>query len=202
MKCWVIVPVKRLSDAKSRLASKLPLRRRRKLMCVLLQHTLRALSGVGGVEGVLVVGKDGAVRAIAHGAGAGFIREGNVQGLNGALAQAETEAIRRGAKAVMILPADLPLLSAEDVAWAIKKKGRPPFFLIAPDRSRKGTNLLLMAPPGRVGFFFGRVSFRRHVQAARRAGMKVTVLRRRALAKDLDRPEDLRLLEATDFLWG
>lgn len=194
MKCWAIVPVKHLTEAKSRLASVLSLRRRRALVCSLLTHSLNALTKVKGIEGILVVGKDRTVRRIALEYGAGFVQEGEHGGLNRALTRAASEAVRRGAAAVMVLPADLPLLRPADITYALSRAGRPPFMAIAPDRTERGTNLLLMTPPGLIRFSFGDRSFLRHVQAARKVGIKATVLHRRALAEDLDQPVDLVLI--------
>jgi len=191
MKCWAIVPVKRLAAAKSRLASVLSLRQRRALVCSLLIHALDVLQATDGIEGILVVGKDRAVREIARRSGATFVHEAERDGLNRALLRAAAEAVRRGAEAVMILPADLPLLRSADIAWVLERAGRPPFLMIAPDRSEQGTNLLFMAPPGLIRFSFGIRSFRRHLLAARRAGVKAKIRRRQALAQDIDRPEDL-----------
>jgi 2-phospho-L-lactate guanylyltransferase len=197
MRCWAIVPVKRLTAAKSRLAPVLSLRRRRELVTSLLIRTLTVLSKVKRIEGILIVGKDNAVRKIAREFGAGFVKEKEQDGLNGALTRAAREAVRRGADALMILPADLPLLKPADLAWALTRAGTPPFLAIAPDRAGRGTNLLCLAPPGLIRFSFGERSFLRHVTAARRAGSKVKVLRRRSLAEDIDRPEDLKLVKVS-----
>jgi 2-phospho-L-lactate guanylyltransferase len=191
MKCWLIIPVKRLSAAKSRLAAKLTLGQRRELVCSLLSHTLKDLEKVKGIGGKIVVGKDRAVRRIAENLGAVFVPEKPHDGLNRALARAAREAVRRGAEAIMILPADLPLVKKGDIAAALNGAGRPPFLRIAPDRAGVGTNLLLMAPPGLIRFSFGDRSYRRHITAARKAGAKIFEIRRAALAEDLDRPEDL-----------
>ncbi|MGB7538415.1 MAG: 2-phospho-L-lactate guanylyltransferase [Anaerolineales bacterium] len=191
MKCWVIVPVKRLSAAKSRLAAMLTIGQRRELVCALLAHTLRALHGVKGITGKIVVGKDRAVRNIAINRGAVFVPEKTRDGLNRALARAAREAVRRGADAVVVLPADLPLLKKADIVGALKHAGKPPFLVMAPDRLGRGTNLLLMAPPGLIRFSFGDRSFRRHREAARSVDAKVFVIRRASLAQDLDCPEDL-----------
>jgi 2-phospho-L-lactate guanylyltransferase len=195
MKCWAIVPVKRLAAAKSRLAAALPPRQRRALVAFLLNRTLEVLRSEPGVEGILVVGRDRAVSTIARRHGAAFVSEGERGGLNRALARAQAAALRRGAEAVMVVPADLPLLAAGDIAWVRKKAGRAPFVVIEPDRSGRGTNVLYMAPPGIIRYCFGDRSRQRHVQAARRAGLKATILSRRALAQDLDRPEDLFCLQ-------
>jgi len=194
MKCWAIIPVKRLAAAKSRLASVLPARRRRELVAFLFQRTLDILRSDPGMEGIIVVGRDRSVGEMARRHGASFVREGDRGGLNRALARARTAAVRRGADAVMIIPADLPLLSAEDIARVRRKAGRPPFVVVGPDGSGRGTNVLYLAPPGIIGFSFGENSCQRHVQAARRAGVPAAILRRRSLAQDLDRPEDLKSL--------
>jgi 2-phospho-L-lactate guanylyltransferase len=191
MKRWVIVPVKRLATAKSRLASALSTRQRRTLARALLDHTLEILHTSKGIDGILVVSKDRAVLASARKSGAGAVPEARCDGLNRALARASDEAVRCGAQAVLILPVDLPMLSVEDLHRAVKMGHRPPFLVIAPDRMDRGTNLLYMAPPGVVKFSFGRRSFHRHLRLARRAGIKPVICRRSALAHDVDRPEDL-----------
>jgi 2-phospho-L-lactate guanylyltransferase len=191
MRCWAIVPVKRLSAAKSRLAAKLTLDQRRELVCSLLAHTLKDLEEANEIEGKIVVGRDRAVQRIAENQGAVFVPEKPHDGLNRALARAAREAVRRGAEAILILPADLPLLEKRDIAAALKGAGRPPFLRIAPDRAGVGTNLLFMAPPGLIRFSFGDRSYRRHIHAARKAGAKIFEIHRASLAEDLDRPEDL-----------
>jgi 2-phospho-L-lactate/phosphoenolpyruvate guanylyltransferase len=191
MKCWVIVPVKRLSAAKSRLAAKLTLSQRRELVCALLTHTLKELKRVNGIAGKIVVGRDRAVQRIALNQGAVFVPEKTHDGLNRALARAAREAVRRGADTIMVLPADLPLLKKADIFGALKRAGKPPFLEMAPDRLGRGTNLLLMSPPGLIRFSFGNHSFRRHLYAARRAGVRGGTIRRASLAEDLDCPEDL-----------
>ena len=191
MKCWVIVPVKRLSAAKSRLAPILTLRQRRELVCALLAHTLIRLEGIPGIRGKIVVGRDRAVRRIAAQHGALFLAEKPRDGLNRALARAAREAVRRGAEAVMVLPADLPRLRKSEIVGLLRRAGKPPFLGISPDRLEQGTNVLLLAPPGLIRFSFGERSYRRHIAAARRAGASVMEYRRASLADDLDCPEDV-----------
>jgi 2-phospho-L-lactate guanylyltransferase len=197
MNCWVVVPVKRLSAAKSRLAPRLTLSQRRELVCSLLTRTLGILASEKRIAGILVVGRDSTVRMIAANHGAIFVQEKTNDGLNRALARAAREAVRRGADAIMVLPADLPLMKPSDIAGALKPGGKPPFVRIAPDHTGHGTNLLIAAPPGLIRYSFGEDSFRRHAAAGRRAGAKVSVIRRASLAQDLDCPEDLVRMEST-----
>jgi 2-phospho-L-lactate guanylyltransferase len=198
MNCWAVVPVKTLSAAKSRLAPALSLRRRKAMVCLLLRRTLGILNSTDGIAGILVAGKDRTVRAIARGAGAVFVPEDRRGGLNRALARAAAEAERRGADALIVLPADLPLLTAGDLSWTVNKIRRAPYLAVAPDHTGHGTNLIVVSPPRLIRFSFGHRSFHRHVQAARRAGVQATILLRRSLARDLDRPEDLERMGGLD----
>jgi 2-phospho-L-lactate guanylyltransferase len=191
MKRWVIVPVKRFKAAKSRLAPAVSESRRRVLARALLNHTLTILRGLAGIQGILVVSRDRSVLAIARKFGAVGVPEGACDGLNRALVRASTEAIRRGADSILILPTDLPLLTREDLNRAMRMAKRPPFIVLAPDRSERGTNLLYLAPPGVIRFAFGERSFQKHRQGARHAGVDAAICRCPGLAHDIDRPEDL-----------
>jgi 2-phospho-L-lactate/phosphoenolpyruvate guanylyltransferase len=194
MKRWVIVPVKKLAAAKSRLAPALSAKERRLLARRLLDHTLKVLRNLNGIEGIIVVSKDRAALAAAGKSGAQFVPEGKCDGLNRALARAVKEAVRRGAEAILVLPADLPLLRTRDLAQAVRLARRRRFVVIAPDRGEEGTNLLYFSPPGIIKFSFGERSFKKHLQSARRKKIRVSVLRTLDLAQDIDRPEDLSIL--------
>jgi hypothetical protein len=78
---------------------------------------------------------------------------------------------------------DLELLLAEDAP-----------VVIAPDRHRRGTNALLLAPPSVISPAFGEDSFRAHREGARRASSDARIVTSRGLATDVDDPEDLQLL--------
>src|SRR3990172_28777 len=60
-----------------------------------------------------------------------------------------------GVSAVLVLPADLPLLAGEDVQSLIAHAQNPPVVAIAPDRHQQGTNALLITPPGLIEYEFG-----------------------------------------------
>jgi 2-phospho-L-lactate guanylyltransferase len=100
-----------------------------------------------------------------------------------------------GVSAVLVLPADLPLLAREDLQSLIAHAQNPPVVAIAPDRHQQGTNALLIAPPGLIEYEFGPGSFARHVAQARAAGARVEICLLPSLALDLDAPDDLALLQ-------
>jgi 2-phospho-L-lactate guanylyltransferase len=95
---------------------------------------------------------------------------------------------------VLVLPADLPLLTVTDVEALLACLNGDPLVALAPDRHEAGTNAMLIAPPGRIGYAFGPASFEQHRQMAQEAGVRLQIIRRPTLALDLDLPEDLALL--------
>ena len=195
MTIWAIVPVKPLRRGKSRLAGTLSEDERAELNQSLLQHTLETLTGVKELEQVLVVSRDPHALTIARQHGARTVREDGQPMLNTALTRATVVAKVHATRGVLILPADLPLISQEDVLTLIEKAGEPPVVVIAPDRHGKGTNALLISPSGLIDYDFGENSFQRHCERARQAGARLEIVELPSLGLDLDLPEDLELIK-------
>ena len=200
MTLWAIVPVKPLRRGKSRLAGTLSEEERAKLNKALLERTLNTLSSLKELDQVLVVSRDPHALTIARNHGAKTILEDGQPQLNTALARATVLAKVQEIQGVLILPADLPLLTTDDVLTLIDRATKPPVVVIAPDRHKKGTNAVLMVPPGLIEYEFGEGSFERHCERAKKVGAHLEIVDLPSLALDLDMPEDLELarkMEAT-----
>jgi 2-phospho-L-lactate guanylyltransferase len=194
MMLWAIVPVKPLQRAKSRLAGVLNRDQRAELSRRMLMKTLDVLADIPEVEQSLVISRDSKALALARKHRARTLTERGAAELNRALVRATVVARQYGVSAVLVLPADLPLLAREDVQTLIAHALHPPVVAIAPDRHQQGTNALLIAPPGLIEYEFGPGSFARHVEQARAAGARVEICPFPSLALDLDAPDDLALL--------
>ena len=200
MSLWAIVPVKPLRRGKSRLAGILTEEERTILNQELLERTLKTLSELKEVDHVLVVSRDPQALTIARGFGAKTVQEDGQPHLNTALTRATVVAQVHATQGVLVLPADLPLLTRDDVLTLIDRAAKPPVVVIAPDRHGKGTNALLMVPAGLIEYDFGEGSFQRHCERAKQAGATLEIVELPSLGLDLDLPEDLemvRKLEAT-----
>ncbi|MCZ6529022.1 MAG: 2-phospho-L-lactate guanylyltransferase [Chloroflexi bacterium] len=195
MSLWCIVPVKRLDGSKSRLRGVLSPDQRVELSREMLLHTLQVLSEIPEVERTLVVSADPKVLALAREHEAEALEERGSPELNKALSQATALAQDSNAKAVLVLPADLPLIQAADVRVLIELMQDPPVVVISPDRTRSGTNALLVAPPGTLEYYFGPGSFNRHVRRAEASGARIEIVELPALGLDLDAPKDLEIYQ-------
>ena len=195
MTFWAIVPVKPLRRGKSRLAGILTEDERADLNRALLQHTLQTLSELREVDEVLVVSRDPQVLTIARNYGARTVREDGQPDLNTALKRATVVAQVYATRGVLVLPADLPLISREDALALVERATDPPVVVIAPDRHGTGTNALLISPAGLIEYDFGENSFQRHCDLVKKAGARLEVVNLPSLGLDLDSPEDYEIIK-------
>ena len=195
MTLWAIVPVKPLRRGKSRLKGVLTEDERAELNTNMLIHTLDTLVGLPELEHVLVVSRDPKALSVARQHGARTVQEDGRPHLNTALERATAVARSYGARQVLVLPADLPQLCRQDVQDILVLSQQSPMMVIAPDYHGRGTNGLLLNPPGLIKYQFGQNSYEHHKQAARSKGMQVEVFERESLAHDVDLPQDLKYLD-------
>jgi 2-phospho-L-lactate guanylyltransferase len=193
---FAVVPVKDLWGTKTRLKPILNPGARAGLTLYLMGRVVSALRGAG-VENVCVVSPDRIVldEAEKHGA-VPLLQES--RGLNPALEEGRRWAMKRGGSSLLVLPADLPLLDAEDVHAMLESAGEIPSVTISPDGIHAGTNALLLCPPDALPFAFGLDSYEAHLRAARERDLEVRVCERPHLAFDLDTAEDLARLNAKE----
>ncbi|NYH45413.1 2-phospho-L-lactate guanylyltransferase [Micromonospora jinlongensis] len=142
----VVVPVKHLAAAKSRLRGALSGVPHEELALALAADTLRAVLACPAVAEVLMVTDDARIAAAALGAGARVLPDGPDAGLNAAF--------RHGAAGttagwVAGLTADLPALRPAELAGALlaAQNGPEGVRRFVPDAPGSGT-VLLAAPPG------------------------------------------------------
>jgi len=193
MPTWAIIPVKRLSEAKSSLRAKLTPKQRSRLVLSMLADVLGAVHQAPSIASVAVVSPDERVLSFARLHGAEGVAEPGL-GLNEALKLAIRHTISKGIDSVLILPADLPLLKSVDVENLIAAASAPRDVVIAPSKA-KGTNALFLRPPDLINLRFGGESFPLHVKEASQAGVRPRIYRSTTVALDIDEPEDLLSVE-------
>lgn len=208
MQLWLIVPVKPLAQGKSRLSPLLSAPERYKLSQTLLAQTLTSAAEVDLLAGIMVISRDAEALDMARAAGVMLLEEevnpvengdDPEDSLNRALRQARKVATRQGADAILILPADLPLISAEEIRAFVELGEELAQGLIIAGSGDGGTNALLLKPPHAIDFAYGPHSFQEHIRRAEEIGIPVHVVTSAALALDLDSPEDLQSWQAAKF---
>ncbi|MET7878553.1 2-phospho-L-lactate guanylyltransferase [Micromonospora profundi] len=142
----VVVPVKRLSAAKSRLRGALPGVPHEELALALAADTLRAVLACPAVAEALVVTDDARVAAVVRAAGARVLPDEPDAGLNAAFRHGAAHARDMW---VAGLTADLPALRPTELAGALlaAQAGDDGVRRFVADAPGVGT-VLLAAPPG------------------------------------------------------
>lgn len=202
MSTWVIIPVKPLKRAKSRLAPVLTPEQRQQLAESMFRHVLDVVRGVPQVIGTLVISRDSKALSIARDYNAKTVQETGTPELNSALTRATQVVASWGVDSVLVLPADLPLVTGEDIVNIITMGQGMRSVVIATDQNKDGTNALFMRPPGLIPYAFGPGSYQRHRMLARDAGLSTRIYHSDQLALDIDINDDLdtykRLVKQVD----
>lgn len=173
-----LVPLKALDDAKSRLGEVLDAEARHELALRMLTRVVDACQGAG-LE-VAIVSSDPMAYVAARELGAAVVDDGG---------EDLTGSVRRGlaahadAEAVVVIAADLPYVTTEDVE-ALLAAADPVAVAPSPDGR---TNAVAARPPAAFVPSYGEGS------AVRHGGVRVE---RPGLARDIDTPADLAAFEA------
>ncbi len=189
---WAIVPIKPLNRAKSRLASILNAAQREKLALGMLRYNLEVLTASPHLAGIIVISRDmKALAAAREIGGVQTLQESGTPALNNALQRAAQLLMAWGADATLMLPADVPLIMAEDVENIIQRGEAYHSVVITPDRFQDGTNAIMAHPPDVIDLSFGAGSFAQHQANARRVEAAVCIYESERIGLDVDTPDDL-----------
>ena len=198
-----VLPIRSRDAAKTRLGLALDPEERDVLFLGMFANTVRVLAGWPSCRRIHVVTSDNSVSdVVTHGFGSVSTVLDPGTGLNDALRAGRDAAVAAGATAVLMLPADLPMLSVESLDRlleaadaALAAGSGAPLVVVAPADARTGTNALLLAPPTVIQPNFGPESFAAHLRAAAAKHASVQVVDDALLGFDLDTPDDLERLD-------
>ena len=190
MRATAILPVKRFDAAKTRLAGGIDAERHGDLVAAMVTDVLEAIGRARTIERTIVVTGEPRAQELAAQAGAEVVPDptdaGHSEAALAGIARAEVD----GARCVVLLPGDCPLLDPRELDKLLT--GVPDAYVgVVPDRHGEGTNALVLAPPNAIEPSFGEGSRARHVDAARAAGVAYGVEELASLGLDLDTPADV-----------
>jgi 2-phospho-L-lactate guanylyltransferase len=187
----LIIAVKRLTAAKTRLAPVFSARTRENVVLAMLVDTLTAATRVGSLRSITVITPDEAAAAAASELGAGVLAdptpEGHSDPLNNAIAAAERALAAPGPNVsnIVVLQGDLPALQTQELSEAIAAARHHRRSFVA-DRLGTGT-AALFAFGTTIDPQFGPDSSARH----RRSGAIELTGAWPGLRCDVDTPADL-----------
>jgi 2-phospho-L-lactate guanylyltransferase len=179
----ILIPVKGLDRAKLRLSDHLPSSARRTLGLAMLTDILEA---TGAWTRRFLVTDDPDARTVGMTFGCSLVHD-PAAGLNAALEAGTEVAAAAGATALLVLPCDVPLVTAADVAAVFAC----PENVVVAQSPDGGTNALLRRPPDAMPTRFGPASADAHRRAAEKARVDCRVGIFESLSLDVDTYSDL-----------
>jgi 2-phospho-L-lactate guanylyltransferase len=183
----VLVPVKVLDQAKSRLAA-LAGPRRGELALALACDTVSAVLGCDEVARVIVITDDGVAAAALSGLGAVVLPDEPRDGLNPALRHGAGYATARWpGSGLAALSADLPALRPAEIGRALRAASAWPSAFVA-DAAGDGTTLYTVTPGVAFRPAFGLASRARHAGGG---AVELDLPGLPGLRRDVDTPADL-----------
>lgn len=191
---YILIPVKDLTRAKQRLAALMTQAERTQLAWAMLENTFAAAAQTHTIDRIAVVTLYEPAIKLAEKFGLEVILEREQISESASVDFGSRELLKRGAEAVLRLPIDLPLITAEDIEQILACDQPAPSTVIVPSHETTGTNAILRRPPALFPSHFGPGSLVKHQSEAERLGVPCTLLDLPRIALDIDEPADVAAL--------
>ena len=194
---WAVIPVKQISQAKQRLSPFLSTEERRDFFSAMLEDVLSIMVKIDFFKKIILATNCPHAISIAGRHGITHFETGPDDGLNQAAGETVNHLLENGIRDMFLIPADIPLITEEEINSILKAHPSAPSLTIIPSRDKFGSNCILLSPPSRMPLKFGPESYFRHLEIAQTNGLKVNPMEFPGFGLDIDEPKDLfELLKA------
>lgn len=186
MKASVLIPVKSLDAAKSRLANKLSKYQRVTLITLMLRHIILTILSYDPNISVFVVSKDTNILKLAASLKVHSILEKNT-GHNIALKDAAQQLNQ--SLPILTISADIPFLTKDDLKnmFTLLKTFN---CVLASAKEKTGTNAILLKKPLTIPYLFGKNSYEKFKTEIGKKNLSYTTYRNDTISFDLDTNAD------------
>ncbi len=186
---WALIPIKSLENGKTRLSPLLDPGQRAALIPAMVEDVLDAFAEYDRMP-VLVITGDSRVEDLARRHGFHCLMEESCESETRAIEAATVHVRSLGAGGTLVVPADVPLVQASDIAEVVANAPGQGSLLV-PAWDGRGTNAVVRRPGGLFPLRFGNDSFLPHRSAAQQTSLPVVIQHNERLALDIDGPTDL-----------
>ncbi|HMN15477.1 MAG TPA: 2-phospho-L-lactate guanylyltransferase [Bellilinea sp.] len=200
MGIWAIVPVKSINKGKNPLSEILSDEERATMNITMLGNTLSILRSLPEIEQTMVISADNAVLSMARDYGAKTLQEDGQSNIGVAMTKATMVAKMYNATGLLVLSADIPLLTKKDMQLMLTLGKNPPILVMAPDLQGSGTNAICLNPTDLMKISVGKDSYKKNLEEAAKFNIRVATCQLTSLGLDLDNPDDMDLLRQTQAL--
>ena len=189
---WAIIPINEFSRSFTRLSLVLDLEQRMELAKNLSSRLIQILLAVDEVEKVILFTCEKNWPGEMQHSKLVLRKDEDKKPLKQKIDSVADWAYGLGAKKMMYLSIDLPLVEKKDITQIIDshKNG----LTLVQAKKDGGTNALIADLPRKINFQFGTDSFRKHLEAAKLKKLKTNIQSAEGLSFDLDDQDDWEFL--------
>ena len=187
----ILIPVKNLERVKSRQAGCLSPTQRIRLVWAMLKDVARQLEELRDDAQIVLVTPDREVAAFGIDRGWDVLLEGEGKSESASVDRASKVLQNQGIRRVLRIPADIPLVRAEDLRGLLSLEISGQGGVAVPSRDGRGTNALLRTPPSAFPSRFGTDSLVLHQAEAKKRGAELQIFENQHISLDLDTESDL-----------
>ena len=193
---WAVIPVKGLTESKTRLSTYLQGDKRRILVEALLDDVLSSTIRSRAYGTIMVISPDENVASRIRPPEVSFLKQTGI-GLNRAVEQANRLATLGHASSLTTVLADIPLVDPGDFK-EIVGLGSPGRRVVMAPSMKGGTNVMLTSPPGAISPSYGRWSYSKHLRRAQADALNAYSISNGHVSFDIDTMSDLTKLRRLD----
>jgi len=193
---WAVIPVKGLTESKTRLSTHLQGDKRKILVEALLDDVLSSISRSKVYGTIMVISPDENVAGRIRLQKVSFLKQTGI-GLNRAVEQANRLATLAHARSLTTVLADIPLVEPGDFKEIVGLGSSSRRVTLAPSM-KGGTNVMLTSPPGVISPSYGRWSYSKHLRRAQAGGLNAYSISNRRVSYDIDTVSNLVELRKLD----
>jgi len=190
---FIIIPIKTFENSKNRLKSHLNDTLRIQLCELMAKDVLNVVSKSEEFDKIIIITKEKQTFSKYKNDKIIIIEEIEELGINQAIKFAYNQLNIGESDVVLILHADIPLISKDDINWMSDKlTSHERLAIIAPSLRKDGTNALLVKPANVINFQFGKNSYEKHLELLKnKQDLEVLIFKNENISLDIDTFEDL-----------
>jgi len=189
---WAIIPINEFSRSFTRLSSVLDPEQRTKLAKNLSSRLIQILLAVDEVEKVILFTSEKNWPGEIKHSKLVLRKDEDKKPLKQKIDSVADWAYGLGAKKMMYLSIDLPIVEKKDITQIIDSHKHG--LTLVQAKKDGGTNALIADLPRKINFQFGADSFRKHLEAAKLEKLKTNIQSTEGLSFDLDDHDDWEFL--------
>ena len=192
MQVAAIIPVKKFSNAKTRLG--LPQEKTELLCKIMLDEVLSTISQSQKINKIVLVSNDESALKIGKRYNTVPIFEENEKGVNAAVSLAEKYLLVNGFDTSIVFPQDIPLMQPVDIDNLLAFQKNTKSLLIVPSRKFDGTNALLRTPVDVIETHYDEDSYKIHLSTAKSRGIPTSLVLIHRIMLDVDDWSDVEYI--------